>query len=111
MLYYLAFAEEADGHLTAARKHVDASLKLDSQSAEANALLGKILVKESKDSEALAPLELAVRKDPDDPAKRYLLARVYQQLGRKDDATREFAEVQRLKRKQLEDDRAKTPRP
>ena len=110
-LYYLAFAEEADGKLTAARSHVDMSLKLDPQSAEANALLGKILVKESKDAEALPRLELAVKKDPSDPVKRYLLARVYQQLGRREDAQREFAEVQRLKQKQLEDDRARTPKP
>jgi tetratricopeptide (TPR) repeat protein len=110
-LYYLAFAEEADGNLTSARNHVETSLKHDSQSAEANALLGKILVKESKDAEALPPLELAVKKDPNDPVKRYLLARVYQQLGRREDAQREFAEVQRLKKKQLEDDRARTPKP
>ena len=50
-------------------------------------------------------------RDPDDPDNRYLLARVYQRLGRGEEAAREFAEVQRLKARQLEGDRARTPRP
>ncbi|MDQ3255005.1 MAG: tetratricopeptide repeat protein, partial [Acidobacteriota bacterium] len=85
-------------------------LKLEPQSPEANALLGKILVKQGKSAEALQPLESAVRQDPTDPDKRYLLARVYQTLGRRQDATREFAEVQRLKARQLETDRVRTPK-
>jgi len=84
---------------------------LEPQSPEANALLGKILLKQGKSAEALAPLETAIAKDSSDPDKRYLLARVYQTLGRRQDAAREFAEVQRLKAKQLETDRARTPKP
>ena len=30
-------------------------------------------------------------KDPNDPVKRYLLARLYRELGRSQDAAREFA--------------------
>jgi Flp pilus assembly protein TadD len=56
-------------------------------------------------------LELAASKKPNDHELRYTLARVYQQLGRKEDAAREFAEVQRLKAEQLKKDRANTPRP
>lgn len=110
-LYYLAYLHEANEELTASRQKLDAALKLEPQSPEANALLGKILAKQGKPAEALAPLEGAVARDPNDPDKRFLLARVYQQLGRRTDAAREFTEVQRLKAKQLEIDRARTPRP
>ncbi|MBA3438340.1 MAG: tetratricopeptide repeat protein [Pyrinomonadaceae bacterium] len=109
-LYYLAYLHEANEDLAASRSKLDAALKLESQSPEANALLGKILVKQGKATEALIPLEAATAKDPADPEKRFLLARVYQQLGRRMDAAREFAEVQRLKALQLKNDRARTPK-
>ncbi len=109
-IFYLAYLHEAGDDLSAARRRLDEALKLEPQSPEANALLGKILVKQGKSAEALQPLESAVREDPTDPDKRYLLARVYQTLGRRQDATREFAEVQRLKARQLETDRARTPK-
>ncbi len=110
-LYYLAYLHEAEGDFGAARRRLDAALRLEPDSAEANTLLGKILVKQGKPSEALSPLEAAVARDPADPDKRYLLARVYQQLGRREDAAREFAEVQKLKARQLSKDRERTPRP
>jgi Flp pilus assembly protein TadD len=109
-LYFLALALEADGNLTAAGQRVKESLNLDSQSPETNGLLGKILFKQGKAAESLKLLEMAVIKKPDDPELRYLLARVYQQLGRREDAAREFAEVQNLKAKKLREDRARAPK-
>src|SRR5262249_4904635 len=64
-----------------------------------------------KAAEAVKPLEFAAAKKPDDQDSRYTLARVYQQLGRRADAAREFAEGERLKSEQLQKDRAKTPKP
>ncbi len=110
-LYFVAYLQEAEGDLDAAKLTLDEALKLQPQSSEANSLLSKILSKQGKDAEALAPLERAVAKDPTDPVKRYQLARLYRQLGRKADADREFAEVQRLKDEQLKKDRANTPKP
>jgi len=110
-LYGLAVEQEADGNTTAAEVHVRAALKLTPNAAEANALLGKILVKQNKPGEAVQPLESAVKQDAKDPEKRYLLARLYQQLGRREEAAREFAEVQRLKAAKLEKDRERTPKP
>jgi tetratricopeptide (TPR) repeat protein len=109
-LYLLALALEADGNLAAAGERINESLKLDPQSPEANGLLGKILFKQGKAAEGLKPLEMAVIKKPEDHELRYLLARVYQQLGRREDAAREFAEVQKLKAKKLQDDRARAPK-
>ena len=73
--------------------------------------VGKILVKQNKPAEAVNPLETAIAKDSTDPEKRYLLARVYQQLGRRADAAREFAAVQKLKAEKLKKDREQTPKP
>jgi tetratricopeptide (TPR) repeat protein len=110
-IYYLADALEKDGNVSAARQRIDVALTLNSQSPEANGLLGKILFKQGKASDAVKPLEFAVTKKTDDHELRYTLARVYQQLGRRDDAAREFAEVERLKSEQLKKDRARTPKP
>ncbi len=110
-LYALASVLEADGNTTAAETHVRAALQLTPNAAEANALLGKILVKQNKPAEAVPPLERAVKQDATDPEKRYLLARAYQQLGRREEAAREFAEVQKLKAAKLKKDRENTPKP
>src|SRR5215813_2409655 len=110
-LYYLAYTHEADGGLDRAYERIQQALRLAPQSSEANTLLGKILMKQDRPREALAPLETAVKSDPADPNKRYLLARVYQRLGRRQDADREFSEVHRLKEDQFKSDQAKTPKP
>jgi tetratricopeptide (TPR) repeat protein len=109
--YYLAMLQESEGNLDAARQRLDAALKLSPENVETNALLGKILVKQGRDADALAPMQKAVAGDPTDPVKRYTLARIYRKLGRQEDATREFAEVERLKSGQLEKDRARSPKP
>jgi Flp pilus assembly protein TadD len=110
-LYYLALVLEADGKADAAEPRVREALKLDAQNPEANTLLGKILVKQNKPAEALKLLETAIAQDAGDPEKRYLLARIYQQLGRREDAAREFAAVQKLKAEKLKKDREQTPKP
>lgn len=110
-LYYLAEALTDNGDLDSARQRLDMAIKLDPKSPMAGGLLGKILFKQGKASEALKPLEIAVAGMPADTERRYLLARVYQQLGRKEDAAREFAEVQRLKAKELKEDREKLAKP
>jgi Flp pilus assembly protein TadD len=104
-------AREAEGDLSAAQQHVTTALKLDPQSAGAQGLLGKILFKQGKAAEAVKLVESGVQGRPTDQELRYLLARIYQQLGRKEDAAREFAEVQKLKAEKLKQDRANTPKP
>jgi tetratricopeptide (TPR) repeat protein len=110
-IYYLADALEKDGDTESARERVGVALKLDPQSPEANGLLGRILFKQGKATEAVKPLEFAAAKKPSDHEARYTLARVYQRLGRREDAAREFAEVERIKSEQLQKDRARTPKP
>lgn len=105
-LYHLALTYEAEKNPDAARKPLDAALKLDPRSPEANALRGKMLVKQGRMKEALAPLEIAVTSDKTESETHYLLARVYQSLGRHEDADKEFAIAQKLKVNQVDREKA-----
>jgi tetratricopeptide (TPR) repeat protein len=110
-LYYLAYLDEAEGKLEIARARLQTALKVEPQSAEANALLGKILLRQGQAAAAVAPLETAVAQTPTDSNTRFLLARAYQQSGRSKDAAREFAEVQRLKNQGIEKERSGLGKP
>jgi tetratricopeptide (TPR) repeat protein len=110
-LYYLAYLDEADGRMDAARERLRAALDVDARSVEANALLGKIRLRQGQAAAAVAPLELAVAGNPADSNTRFLLARAYQQSGRARDAAREFAEVRRLKNLGIEAERSKLSKP
>src|SRR5262249_5423165 len=79
-LYYLAYAYEAAGDPGEAERRVLAALTDEPDSAEANALLGRILLKRGRAADAVRPLELAVSRDTSDSEKHFLLARAYQQL-------------------------------
>ncbi|HEY6400705.1 MAG TPA: tetratricopeptide repeat protein, partial [Blastocatellia bacterium] len=104
-LYYLAFLNDAEGRLDAAREKAQLALALQPRSADACALLGKVLLKQGKAAEAVPPLETAVAQNPNDANLRFQLARAYQQSGRRQDATREFSEAQRLKDQGIEKER------
>lgn len=104
-LYYLAFLHDAEGQLDAARDRAHIAFALQPLSADAGALLGKVLLKQGKAAEAVPPLETAVAQNPNDANLRFQLARAYQQSGRRQDAVREFAEAQRLKDQGIEKER------
>ncbi|MBA3441664.1 MAG: tetratricopeptide repeat protein [Pyrinomonadaceae bacterium] len=111
MLYYLAYAHDRQGNLTAARERAEASLKQDSQSPEANKLLSRILFKQGQAAAALEFLEKAIAQKPLDSESRFLRARICRQLGRAKDAAREFAEVEQLKAKEREREDVQNRRP
>src|SRR5262245_4061504 len=104
-LYYLAFLHDAEGQLDAAREKAQLALTIQPRSADAGALLGKVLLKQGRAAEAVTPLETAVAQNPNDSNLRFQLARAYQQSGRRQDAAREFAEAQRLKDRGIEKER------
>jgi tetratricopeptide (TPR) repeat protein len=110
-LYYLAFLHDAEGQLDAARERAQLALALQPRSADAGALLGKVLLKQGKAAEAVPPLETAVAQNPNDANLRFQLARAYQQSGRRQDAAREFAEAQRLKDRGIEKERKGATKP
>lgn len=100
VLYYLAYAQDKLGNLNKARQQVEVALRVNPESAEANKLYGNLLFKQGQVKEALEAVEKVVKQDPLDTEIRYLRARIFQRLGRAQDAKREFAEVEQLKTKE-----------
>ncbi len=70
--------------------------KYDPNFADAYLGLGVSLLTEKKYDEAVAPLEIAVKLQPGNPAGHYSLATAYARTGRKKDAQREFALQQQV---------------
>jgi tetratricopeptide (TPR) repeat protein len=103
---FLASIDDVEGKLEDALRRLGQALKADPESAQAPAMIGRILMKQGKYAEALQPLQAAAKKDPNEIKNHLNLARVYQLLGREQDADRESAEVQRLRNLQLDKDRA-----
>ena len=73
------------------------AIALNGTFAAARGLLGKILYQRGKLAEALPELERAVRLRPGFSPARIRLAKAYQELGRAEDAAREFAFIRKLK--------------
>jgi len=71
---------------------------LDSSNFEANMSLGRMLAKAGKIDESIGFLQQAAKESPDSPEVHYQLALSLQRAGRKTEATKEFAEVERLNR-------------
>jgi Tfp pilus assembly protein PilF len=77
-------------------KHFSRAATLDAHFSEAYLGLGMSLMSLKRYSEAVTPLETAVRLDPKNPDAHYNLATAYTRAGRKEDGEREFAIHQKL---------------
>jgi Tfp pilus assembly protein PilF len=75
----------------AAIEHFGRAAKLDTTFGDAYLGLGQSLISTKKFSDAVSPLESAVKLEPQNPATHYSLATAYSRTGRKEDAEREFA--------------------
>ncbi len=72
------------------------ALSLKEADSDAHYLMGLVLERQAKFSEAATHLERSIALNPGDPAAHYRLARVYAQLGRKQDSERERALHEKL---------------
>jgi tetratricopeptide (TPR) repeat protein len=72
-------------------QHFTRAAKLDSSFGDAYLGWGVSLVSTKKFSEAVPPLEVAVKLEPQNPAAHYNLAVAYTRTGRKQEGEREFA--------------------
>jgi arylsulfatase A-like enzyme/Flp pilus assembly protein TadD len=77
-------------------KECQAVLHYLPQNYGANWHLGQALLNTGDPAGAISPLQKAIAGEPDKPGPHMLLANVYQQLGRAEDAQRERAEAERL---------------
>lgn len=89
--YVLGELARQDRNYSEAIDHFGRAAKLDRTFADAFIGLGRSLVADGKVAEALAPLETAVKLQPQNAAAHYHLGVVYQRTGRKEDAAKEFA--------------------
>jgi len=76
--------------------HFSRATKLDAHFGEAFLGLGVSLMSLKRYSDALVPLETAVRLEPGSPDAHYNLATAYTRSGRKQDGEKEFAIHQKL---------------
>jgi Tfp pilus assembly protein PilF len=72
-------------------QHFSRASKLDVGFGDAFLGLGQSLISAKKFSEAVSPLESAVKLEPANPAAHYNLATAYSRAGRKAEADKEFA--------------------
>ena len=98
--YFVAAVKEAQDQ-AGVETDVRKSIALRPQFAASHALSGKWLLKNGRFAEAATELEQATRLRPDLVQAHLHLARTYQELGRKEDATREFSVVKELKEKEM----------
>jgi tetratricopeptide (TPR) repeat protein len=89
--YVLGELARQAADLPEAVKHFSRASQFDTNFADAYLGLGMSLLAEKQYPEAVAPLEMAVKLQPGNPAGHYSLATAYARTGRKQDAEREFA--------------------
>ena len=74
------------------------AVKLAPQSAEAHYQLGQLALQQNQLKDAEAEFSLSLQSDPDRSKAHFALSVVYRRMGRTEDATRQFAIYQDLKR-------------
>lgn len=89
--YVLGELARQDSRWPEAIAHFTRATKLDAAFGDAYLGLGTSLLSSKQFSEAVPPLETAVKLEPRNPAAHYNLAMAYNRSGRKQDADREFA--------------------
>jgi len=89
--YLLGELARKGGRLQKAIEHYTNATKLSPHLAEPWFGLGRCLLDSGHASDAVAPLETAAKLAPDNPTIHMTLAHAYQELGRREDAVREFA--------------------
>jgi len=89
--YFLGELDRKGGHLPQAIEHFRNATKLNAGLPEPYFGLGRCLLDSDRAADAVAPLETAARLAPGNPTIHFTLAHAYQELGRKEDAAREFA--------------------
>lgn len=80
-------------------QHFSRAAKLDAGFGDAFVGWGGALISSKKFSDAIAPLETAVKLESGNPSAHYLLAIAYARTGRKEDGDREFAIQRELTQK------------
>ena len=86
------------GDYATASQYGERAVEIAPTDFAAHLMYGRALLEDHKLPEAITELEIAVKYAPDSPDAHFSLAAAYARTGRKDDAARERAEFQRLKK-------------
>jgi tetratricopeptide (TPR) repeat protein len=89
--YVLGELARQQGQWPEAIEHLSRAIKLDAGFGDAYLGLGASLLSAKRFAEAIAPLQTAVKLEPQNPGAHYNLAVAFSRSGRKEDADREFA--------------------
>lgn len=89
--YFLGELARKGGHLPQAIEHYTNATRLNAGLPEPYFGLGRCLLDSDRAADAVGPLETAAKLAPGNPTIHFTLAHAYQDLGRKEDAAREFA--------------------
>jgi len=89
--YFLGELARKSGQLPQAIEHYRNATRLNPGLPEPHFGLGRCLLDSDRAADAVGPLETAAKLAPENPTIHFTLAHAYQELGRKDDAAREFA--------------------
>jgi tetratricopeptide (TPR) repeat protein len=89
--YFLGELARKAGQLPQAIQHYTNATKLNAGLPEPYFGLGRCLLDSDRAADAVGPLETAAKLAPGNPTIHFTLAHAYQELGRKEDAAREFA--------------------
>jgi len=89
--YSLGELARQANQLPQAIDHFTRAVNMNASLGDAFFGLGRSLLDSDRAADAVAPLERAVKLEPENPGAHLALATAYQRLGRKDDAAREFA--------------------
>lgn len=87
--YVLGELAREDGDMPVAIDHFTKATKLEAGFADAYIGLGRALIGAERGADAVAPLEQALKLQPDNPAVHYNLAIAYKRAGREKDSQRE----------------------
>ena len=94
--YILGEIAQQSQNWDAAEQHYSRASKLDPGFGDAFLGLGVSRISLKRYSDAVTPLEMAVKLEPGNPAAHYQLGTAYTRSGRKQDAEKEFAIHQKL---------------
>jgi predicted Zn-dependent protease len=89
--YFLGELARKANRLPQAIEHYTNAIKYNAGLPEPYFGLGRCLLDSDRAADAVGPLETAARLSPANPTIHFTLAHAYQEVGRKEDAAREFA--------------------
>ena len=97
MHFYLALVYQRNSRVPEAAKEFRSAVSLDAENFPANLLLGRLLVAQKQAAEALPYLRTATKLRPDSIDAHGSLSDAYSALGQEVNASREFAEAERIR--------------